>query len=325
MTNSPFGDSSEPNDAPFGKRQAGRIEPSVGGSKEPSAERRQSVATVAGEIDGARARRYEETFLQSFQHNLSRIQRVPCPLDGVEYDRHPDRESVREWDDAEEVRRVAIRSKAGVGLDRLPRMAGHQLTVYRKPLFGQRQAKVCIVAACWSPVEQLAGGSLRPGASPGGVSAVEWLLERCMVDQRHDVFHYIGFCSTTGWEDFLVDPLPSGPNWVMGLIWPKPPGWLLAMPGIIPSHIAVAFDPEGLGEKRARVMAFLRNSPELSSSGGLLLLQDVTDGAVVPAGVAIEVMHEFAINTGEYEVRQVSGSTIIQRLPPRSGLSRGNW
>ncbi len=325
MTNSPFGDSSNGGDAPFGKRSsASPVKPSELASAE-SGHSKAPAATTAGDLDGAKARRYEETFLQSYQHNLSRIQRVQCPLDGVEYDRHPDRESVREWDDAEEVRRIAVRVKGGAGPDKLPRLAGHQLTIYRKPLFGQRQPKVCLIGAVWSPVEQLAAGSVRSGASPGGVQAIEWLLERCMVDQRHDVFHYIGFCSTSGWEDFLLDPLPSGPNWVMGLVWPRPPGWLLAMPAIVPAHVAVAFDPEGLGEKRARVMALLRNSPELSAPGGLLLLQDVSDGAVVPPGLALDVMHEFCATTGEHEVRKVSGSTIIQRLNRGAGLSRGGW
>jgi len=270
-----------------------------------------------GRVDGPLARRWEDQFIASFRRSFGQLEVMPGPEEGVEYDRKPEREQVREWDDREEVKRHLMRTAATARTEDLPVNRGVQNTILVKPFLSPMVPKVSVIGACWSPLEQLSRGPVAPGMYQAGLEVIDEVLDRALVHERTGVFHFVGICSTTGWQDSLRDPLPQGRNFMVSLLWPKPPGWMAWQPALMPPTLQVVFDPEDAETKRNRVVQTIRSHVDLELPGGLMLLEELAEEAVVPYALAGEAAWDYARENPEFEVRKVNGSQIVQRRTTR--------
>ncbi len=268
---------------------------------------------VSQGIDRAGARRMEDTFLSAFRGRLRLVPAVPHPIEGTLYDINPEKEAFRDWDEREEAARHLLRAGGPATLKEMPLCRGVQMIVNRKSLFGSMKPRVSVIAACWSPLEHLAKGSVPFDSRPGDIDAVDWVLERTLVADRPNIYHYIGICSTTGWDQLLRDPPPAGPNYTVALVEPRPPGWMVYASPNWPLPLLATIEPEDGESKKRRAESTLRSSDELDAPGGLLLVEELADKAVVPYELALEVARNVAENDPSLVVEKVQGSMIVRK------------
>lgn len=273
-----------------------------------------------GRVDAALARRWEDQFISAFRRSFGQLEVIPGPEEGVEYDRRPEREQVREWDDREEVKRHLMRTAATARSEDMPVNRGVQCTILVKPFLSAMVPKVSVVAACCSPLAAISKGPVMGEGCPAGMTEIDEVLDRALIHERTGVFHFVAICSTTGWEESLRDPLPQGRNYLVSLLSPKPPGWIAWQSQLMPPRLQVVFDPEDGETKRNRVVQTIRSHPDLQVTGGLMLLEELAEEAVVPYAVAGEAAWDYAQENPDFEVRKVNGSQIVQRRAVRPGL-----
>jgi hypothetical protein len=266
-----------------------------------------------GRVDRAAARRIEDQFLAAFRTGIGRIEALPHPAEGSIYDLNPGREHIRDWDEREEARRQLLRAGNGASAADMPSNRGVHVSIVRRPLFGAPSARISVVAACWSPLPALARGVAVAQTDGAGMAVVDEILDRALVHERRDVWHFIGICSVTGWEERLREPLPSGVNWSLALVEPRPPGWKIHTPAAWPGELSAAFDPDTPAVRYARVTAVLRSAGELQRPGGLLMLDEIAERAAVSREFAFGAARDFTAQYQEFVLRDISGSIIVTR------------
>lgn len=265
------------------------------------------------ELTMAIARRFEDQFIAAFEQGWQDIAMLPHPREGTVYDVTPEREFVRRWDDRSEARRQLMREGRGSEFDHMPLCRGIQYSIVRKPLFGSPSPRVSVVAVCWSPLDVLARGAASAEEHAADLDVIDAVLERLLVAERPDVFHFIALCSTTGWDPLLRDPLPSGRNYLTALLEPHPPGWLSDFPKGWPPALRRAVEPEDEAARKQRVLQALHVAGDLEMPGGLMLVEELAESAVVPHAVAFEALKDFVEVNREYVLERVEGSEIIRR------------
>lgn len=268
-------------------------------------------APGAKELTSQEARRLERLFIRRCKENLQNAGEIFNPLkdDAIRYsfaeehyEPHTSRKSIKEIMEENEIYDKPL-------LDRVPLGRRFHYAVYDYGIFDK---KLVVIASAFVRCEF--ADFVRDGksATPVGVSEVE--STRLDAMQKSDIFHYIGVYGLCGFEE-AVSSLPlSGPNWELALVTHvKGTEWKIVSgePERRKSVLAL-FDPEKESEKLWRAKSIITSSPELSVSGGFLVLSDLVEESGMTAQIVRKAADEFCAQNKAMVIERVEGKLILK-------------
>ena len=270
-----------------------------------------SPPTGSVTIDAARQR--EEHFLQRFERNVARLQRVFHPkekkyytfrgesLDPEVHDPYQDVVSILKENDLYD-RRL---------LESLPHDRASRYLLPPPGIFGKKKPKLVVSGVVRSPIGELArlGGVL----NPLGVDAVREVLRTEM--KAAGAFYVFGILSTVGWDSDVKARLPRGEDFALVLIeQTEGGGWSFtdSLPEKLKELLPV-FDPEDFTEKVSRTFYRVIEEPELQIPGGHIEVEKLLQQLGVESDVLDVALQQVTQENSRIELTEVSGRRIIKR------------
>lgn len=271
----------------------------------------------AGAVTRDLARIRELRFLERFERNVARLDRLQHPVERRSYAL---RGCKIEREDPYP-RLVELLKRHGLHdtqlLDALPHERAARMEIPARGLLWRRAPRMVVAAAALSPLEALA----RHGAAldPLGREAVAEAVAR---HSRPGAYLILGLLSTVGWEPALCAQVPRGELYSVVLVEQSAGGgWSLAdsLPREL-AALATVFDPEDLDERVGRVLAWLGTQPELRIPGGHLDLERVATRLGVSGTVLDRAVTQICKQDPTLGRASVGGREILKR--DRFGAAR---
>lgn len=249
-------------------------------------------------VSRAQALTAMQTVFSGLEARVIRQRMLPHPVEGGLFDVDPNRLSRRSYregnlgpgDDGAFVRREAV-------------------GVLHKQLLGSSAMKVCVVL------------DFAFDDNKDQADRLDDVARWALAHQRPDVYFIFGLASVRGdsflgHDDALLRALSSGTNWRACLVESVGEGWLITSPDdglLLTGLFENLFDPEPDEQKISRVDSALDSALELQEPGGFLMIDDFANKIGVSMDLVKVRAMMYADRTPGVVVKDVSGSTIIQR------------
>ncbi len=271
------------------------------------------LAPPRGATSIEEARRREERFLERFQRNFARRERV---LDPIRRKAYSTRRAARRPEIADPYPRLASILKSHAIYDRgllecLPHDRAVRYSLPARRLWRRAAPRVVIVAAARSPIARLArlGGTLEPL----GRDAVLETIEAEVRTPR--AFHVMAILSTVGWERELTARPPCGEGFALVLVEPAAGGgWQChsSLPDALGDLVAL-FDPEDFNEKVNRAYYAIQEEPELRLPGGHVEVERFLATHTIDRTVLDAAVKQVALEDPRLHLAEVGGRQILKR------------
>jgi hypothetical protein len=271
-----------------------------------------SKDTDTKELTSKEGKHLEDLFFRRCKENLQKASEIPNPLSGdsvsvsyaeEHYEPHSLRKSVKRIMEENEIYDKAL-------LDRVPRGRYFHYTVYDYGLFDKKAAMV---------VSAFVRGELadfvKDGRSTAPVPASEVEAARLDAMQRPELFHYIAVFGLCGFAPDVYSLPLSGPNWELALVTHvEGTAWkIVSGEKTRRQTVLVLFDPEKESEKLWRARSIIKAAPDLSVSGGFVILSDIVEESGLAPGIVQRAAEEFCSQDKSLDMERVEGKLILKR------------
>jgi len=266
---------------------------------------------AAKELTSEEAKKLEELFLGRCRDNLQSADDIINPLDDrtlrVNYDEnyfipHTQRRRVKEIMEESEIYDKPL-------LDRIPLGRYFHFDVYEFGIFDKTK-KIAISAYVRCNLKDFV--KEEKSATPTPSSDVESIRLAAM--EEPDVFHYVGILGMCGFEDAARRLPLAGPNWEIALVTHVEGTAFSVTHGDKARRKAVMalFDPEKKSEKFWRAKNLITSSPELTVSGGFVILSDLVESSGLSGELVKKAAEEFCAQDKSVSMERVEGKLIIK-------------
>lgn len=278
---------------------------------EPSAVEVTPLQAPEGAVTRAEALTRERHFLERFERNFARLEKLHCPVDGKSYSTNGAAAT------ADDPYRNVVEVLKARGLydpsllDCLPHDRSVRFEMPTGGLFRRKKPRLIVTAIASSPVGDLA----QIGASLEAMTRES--LQALIRDQvrESDAYHVLGVLATTGWAPEVFERIPRGQNYGVVLVErTSSGGWRLAdsLPKELGNVVSV-FDPEEFDEKVARAFYWIEQQAELKIPGGHLDLERVTTALEITRDVLDVALKQVSQEDEALKVTEVGGREILKR------------
>ena len=271
------------------------------------------VQPPQGSVTVEVARRREELFLQRFERNLLRVQRIYQPREKRYYSMQA--ESLDPVID-DPYQQVVDVLKAHNLYDRrllesLPHDRSTRYTLPTPGLFRRKKPRLVVAGIVRSPVADLArlGGAVEPLGR-------EELLEVVRTEVRDaTAYHILGVLSTVGWSEEAKERMPRGDSFALVLVEQAQNGGWLLTDTLSAKHreLLTVFDPEDFTEKVSRTFYAVIDEPELKIPGGHIEVGRLIETLGVDREILDAALKQVEQENPRIQVTEVGGRQILKR------------
>lgn len=264
------------------------------------------------ELTSKEAKHLEDLFISRCKENLQNVSEILNPIDDETvrnsfaeeyYELHSLRKRVKQIMEENEVYDKSL-------LEKVPRGRYFHYTVYEHGLFDKR-AVAMVSVFVKSDLSDFVTGD----RSSNPVPASEIESARLKAMEKPDLFHYIAVLGLCGFDE-KVGKLPlSGPNWELALITHvEGTAWkIINGEPTRRDTVITLFDPEKESEKLWRARNIIKCAPELTVSGGFVILQDIKESSGLSPDIIKRAAEEFCAQDKSLAMERVEGKLIIKR------------
>lgn len=264
------------------------------------------------ELTSKEAKHLADLFVARCKENIQNACEIPNPLRGgtvsvhyaeEHYEPHSLRKSVKQIMEENEIYDKEL-------LDRVPRGRYSHYTVYDYGLFDKKASVVISVF-----VRGELADFVKDGRSATPVPASEVEAARLEAMQHPELFHYIAVFGLCGFAPDVYSLPLSGPNWELALVthvegtaWKVESGEKTRRETVLS-----LFDPEKESEKLWRARSIIKAAPDLSVSGGFVVLSDIVEKSGLAPEIVQQAAREFCAQDKSLDMERVEGKLILKR------------
>lgn len=264
------------------------------------------------ELNSKGAIRLERLFIDRCKENLQTVQDIPNPLNKETlrqhfaeeyYEPHTLRSRVKEIMEENEIYDKPL-------VEKVPRGRYLHYTVYEHGIFDKKPA-VMISAFVKCELADF----VKNGKSSTPTAAADIETARLDAMKEPDLFHYIGIFGLCGFTKEACSLPLSGPNWELALVkHVDGTAWrIISGEPLRHKTMLALFDPEKKSEKLWRAKNLIESSPELTVSGGFVILSDIVENSGLSPEIIKKAAQEFCAQDKSVGLERVEGKLIIKR------------